>query len=191
MEDAEVAVSLGVEALGVVFQPNSPRNVNPDSAIILWIREQSGFRRTAVMGTCAGRTIPSGFDAVQAVDVLQWHGNEERWLSFRPGSAGWSPTNSEVDGLLVDSYHPEQFGGTGHRVALSEWESVRHQWDREIWLAGGLTPENVAAAIEVFRPDGVDVASGIESAPGIKDHVKMRDFVQAVREASQNVSYRE
>ncbi|MBX3096699.1 MAG: phosphoribosylanthranilate isomerase [Fimbriimonadaceae bacterium] len=191
IEDAEFALSLGVDAMGVVFQPNSPRNVAPDADIVEWIGAQSGVRRTAVMGTCAGRPVPAAFDAVQAVDVLEWKGNESKWLAYRPGGSVWNERILTVDGLLVDAYHPEQFGGTGHRVELAHWEEVRRLWDRELWLAGGLSPDNVAEAIQLFRPDGVDLASGIESAPGVKDRQKMTDFVQAVREASQNVFSRE
>jgi phosphoribosylanthranilate isomerase len=94
--------------------------------------------------------------------------------------AGFGP-----DAILVDAAVPDSFGGTGHPV---DWRQLTNRQD-EWWnrypliLAGGLTPANVAQAIRVVRPHGVDVASGVESSPGKKDHAKVRDFVAAAREA--------
>jgi phosphoribosylanthranilate isomerase len=91
---------------------------------------------------------------------------------------------SLLDAVLLDAYAPDAFGGTGNVV---DWRVVREQRSRlsglPVILAGGLTPDNVAEAIRTARPDGVDVASGVESSPGVKDPVKVRDFIAAARGA--------
>jgi phosphoribosylanthranilate isomerase len=90
----------------------------------------------------------------------------------------------EVPQLLVDAYHPTLTGGTGKRANL---DLVRNlpKIAKRIMLAGGLTPDNVGDVISEVRPWAVDVASGVESAPGKKDHGKVKAFVQAVREADE------
>jgi phosphoribosylanthranilate isomerase len=88
------------------------------------------------------------------------------------------------DAVLVDAISPGRYGGTGETVSWATLADYRN-WlaDVPLILAGGLTPENVAEAIRVVRPFGVDVASGVESSPGVKDHDKIRRFVEAAREA--------
>jgi phosphoribosylanthranilate isomerase len=83
--------------------------------------------------------------------------------------------------LLIDAYSPSAFGGTGERA---DWSLARQIVDRSplpVILAGGLSPENAADAIQAVRPFGLDVSSGVESAPGIKDRAKISDFIAAVR----------
>jgi phosphoribosylanthranilate isomerase len=86
--------------------------------------------------------------------------------------------------LLLDAYAPDEYGGSGETM---DWalgaEAVRRWPDRQIVLAGGLVPENVAAAVRQVHPAAVDVASGVESAPGRKDPAKVRAFIEAVRTA--------
>src|SRR5690606_20292890 len=85
-----------------------------------------------------------------------------------------------ADALLLDSYHPRMAGGTG---VPFPWEWVRNvpRGEGELWLAGGLRPDNVRAALEQAQPDGVDVSSGVEAAPGIKDGERVRRFLREVR----------
>ena len=83
--------------------------------------------------------------------------------------------------LLIDAYHDSAFGGTGK---LADWDlaaDIISRYEQPVFLAGGLTPENVTVAIRRVRPYGVDVSSGVESLPGRKDHAKVSAFVQAVR----------
>jgi phosphoribosylanthranilate isomerase len=80
--------------------------------------------------------------------------------------------------LLIDAYHPAEYGGTGARADWRAAAAVARQVPR-LLLAGGLTPQNVAAAVEAVHPWGVDVSSGVEAAPGRKDHQKLREFVRA------------
>ena len=88
-----------------------------------------------------------------------------------------------TNAYLLDACSPKALGGTGETF---NWKLAveAQKFGKPIFLAGGLTPENVADAVRKIRPFGVDVASGVESAPGNKDHAKMRAFVQAVRDAN-------
>ncbi len=90
-----------------------------------------------------------------------------------------------LDALLVDAYDPHDYGGTGKRADLAVFAALRARFPQvPLWLAGGLTPENVATAVAAARPAGVDTASGVESSPGVKDAGKMRRFVAAARSAA-------
>jgi phosphoribosylanthranilate isomerase len=94
---------------------------------------------------------------------------------------GWCPQ------LLMDAYHPELAGGTGHRADFKIAREITQRVPRLV-LAGGLTPDNIAEAIRAVRPYAVDVASGVEQSPGKKDHGKVRAFIQAVREVEKEIS---
>lgn len=180
IEDAELAVELGAAALGIVLEPSSPRCVGPNAEIWRDWRDIDGVRRTAVFGLCAGRRVPHGFDAVQAIDVGDWHGTEAKWLALREGSELSFP--SDLAGVVVDAFDENAYGGTGRQVDEDFWWRVRASWPGPLWLAGGLNPDNVAPLIERLRPDGVDISSGLEAGvPGVKDHAKMRAFFAAVR----------
>ena len=82
--------------------------------------------------------------------------------------------------LLIDAYDPHAYGGTGHKADWDAAAAVAQRFDRML-LAGGLTPENVAEAVDAVRPWGVDVASGVEAAPGRKDHAAVQRFVAAAK----------
>ncbi len=131
------------------------------------------------------------------LDYAQLHGDEgpeqlaeQRGRGFkavRPGSldealdaaaryAGFGPKGGP--NLLLDAYHPGEYGGTGIRADWSTAAVIASRVPR-LLLAGGLTPQNVAEAIAAVQPWGVDVSSGVEAAPGRKDHAKLRDFVRA------------
>jgi phosphoribosylanthranilate isomerase len=87
-----------------------------------------------------------------------------------------------VGAVLLDTYHKDTLGGSGETFDWSLAARAKALTDRPLILSGGLTPENVQAALEAVRPYAVDVASGVESSPGVKDHAKIRAFVRAVRE---------
>ncbi len=106
----------------------------------------------------------------------------EIWIALNTSDEGENDFSSFADAVLYDSFDPVKIGGTG---ALSDWQKaaeMRKKISRKFILAGGLSPENVAAAIKYVLPDGVDVSSGVESRPGVKDKVKMKAFIKnAVR----------
>ncbi|MGW8312405.1 MAG: phosphoribosylanthranilate isomerase [Desulfuromonadales bacterium] len=191
-EDAHHAVACGADALGFVFFPGSPRYVKPDTArrviaelpplvslVGLFVNEAPGRIRETV--------------EFCGLNTVQLHGDET------PDQCSYPPCRVikalrlkrqmsvevfaayEVAALLLDAYIPDQFGGTGH---LCDWEqaatvAARHR----VILAGGLNPENVAVAVRQVHPFGVDVSSGVEKQPGVKDPEKVARFIRAAKEA--------
>ncbi|MDQ3082014.1 MAG: phosphoribosylanthranilate isomerase [Gemmatimonadota bacterium] len=202
-EDAVVACELGATHLGVIFA-ESPRKVSPLQASEVF-SAAPGMRRVGVF-----RHSPIGeiLDAAQgaSLDVIQMHGrfslddvarlregfDGELW-SVLPVEAGDAAISEDVgdmsdlaDAILLDTMAHGQSGGTG---TVFNWEAAR-SLVRElagrttVVLAGGLNPGNVADAIRILRPAIVDVSSGVESSPGIKDHSRMKAFAEAVASAS-------
>ena len=198
-EDAEYAASLGAAYVGVIFA-DSPRCVAPAaaSAVIAGVRGRA--RTVGVFGPATVETIVTLASDV-GLDVVQLHGDPspgivervrpffdgEVWAAVRI-AAGELPTEAAAllgvaDAIVLDAKIPGQLGGTGQAF---DWEAVERTLDRRqvrarVVLAGGLNPENVGHAVRVVAPDVVDVSSGVESAPGIKDHARMRAFSDAVR----------
>ena len=190
LEDAEAAVERGAHALGFVFWPNSPRFIDP-------------YRARAIVSALPSFVTPVGvfvnqpFEHLNGVATLvglgaiQLHGDEcpsYAAAMTRPviktiaiGPAG------EVDAvdawplrvtLLLDVHDPVRRGGTGRTIDWASAASVASA--RRVVLAGGLTPDNVGEAIARVRPFGIDVSSGVESSPGIKDHGRLKALFEAV-----------
>ena len=188
-EDAEQALALGADTVGCVFHAASARHVTAEIAQDI---------RVAVgdAGTLVGLFVDPTVDQVQAVldrielDVLQFHGEEspafcEQFQRPYLKAVAMSPDvdlaaiNSaycSARGLLLDSAHEGQFGGTGHRF---DWEWIDAGLEKRLMLAGGLTADNVGDAICQVRPAAVDVSSGVEREKGIKDCDRMRAFIEA------------
>jgi phosphoribosylanthranilate isomerase len=194
-QDAELAVDLGVDALGFVLEPSSPRNVG--GRPLDWIEGLPPWTvRMAVFGV--ERRLPMGvhFDGVQAVEAEPGL-NSVRFRAqvYRCGPAVAPEHRHDVvtealasardaHALVLDAASESgAYGGTGRRVDWEVGAEIARSCPCPVILAGGLTPENVAEAVRTVRPYGVDVSSGIESSPGVKDAVMMRDFVLAAREA--------
>ena len=201
-EDAQFAVSLGAAYVGVIFA-GGPRSLTPDRAHAVLNEIPAGVRRVGVFADQSAADIARIVDSVR-LDVVQLHGSADArriadvraavdaviWPVVRvAGDTLPGPTQELMrlgNGLLVDAFVPGTLGGTG--VALA-WTRVSDELQRirgetPIILAGGLRPENVAEAISALSPNVVDVSSGVESAPGIKDHERMRAFRDAVAHAS-------
>lgn len=192
-EDARFALDCGADALGLNFYPKSPRFLTPERAEEL-IRALPAFATTvgvfvtdsaAMIRTTATRfglrAVQTYSDAPIAVDFFP----AAQIPAFRVKDAETLATVRHCvkivrpAAILIDSYVVGELGGTGHRAP---WELLAgFDAGVPLILAGGLTPDNVAEAIRVVRPWGVDVASGVESAPGRKDPGRVRAFVQAVR----------
>ena len=188
-EDAEQALALGADTVGCVFHAASARHVTAEIAQDI---------RVAVgdAGTLVGLFVDPTVDQVQAVldrielDVLQFHGEEspafcEQFQRPYLKAVAMSPdvdlaaVNSaycSARGLLLDSAHEGQFGGTGHRF---DWQWIDAGLEKRLMLAGGLTADNVGDAICQVRPAAVDVSSGVEREKGIKDCDRMRAFIEA------------
>lgn len=191
-EDAELAVALGVHALGFVLWPASPR------AIALRDAARIVTTLPAIVASVAVFVDPSLEDATRAVaagfSAVQVHGAAPAWDDIRravpralravrlaSGDAGIAPMVDARTTVLLDAHDPVRHGGSGHVIDWTRAAAIAAR--RRTILAGGLTPANVGEAIRVVQPYGVDVASGVEEQPGIKSAVALRAFVTAVREA--------
>ena len=183
-EDADAAVALGAQMIGLNFYPLSPRWLSIDRA--REIRRTIGARAIVV-----GVFVNAGRDYIEErrreldLDLIQFHGDEDEstlrgWpvkviralrLPADAPDAVLPPTSADY--VLLDTFHPDLYGGSGRSRPLAGLE--RFDLSR-VFISGGLTPANVAAAA-ALRPYAVDVASGVESAPGIKDHDKLRSFI--------------
>ncbi len=201
-EDAKVAADAGADAIGLNFYPRSKRFVTLEQAATISAAIPSGVAKVGVFVNASLEEIAAAVSAL-SLDLVQLHGDEPPEIigkirrpvvrALRWGAAGSKPIdeylarcsslNSPLQMLLLDSQSDGQFGGTG---ATADWEQIA-QWRTAcgipLALAGGLTPQNVAAAVAAVHPDAVDTASGVESSPGRKDAAKVQAFVAAARRA--------
>jgi len=191
-EDAVAAARAGADAIGLVFHPDSPRYVTPEQALQI-------LQAVPPLVTVVGLFMDAEAGEVNEVlatvpvDLLQFHGSETAALcrSFRRGYIKAVPMGGDSDGFtatfakdypdargfVVDSHAPGAAGGSGKRF---DWQRLDARPARPLILAGGLTPDNVAAAVLEVKPWAVDVSSGVESSPGRKDIALMQRFVQGV-----------
>ena len=191
-EDVLLAAELGVDLVGFVFAA-SPRQVTAERAAQL--RTLLPPDRIRAGGVFAG--APAGeiraIAAAARLELVQLHGDETvetaatvglpylRALRIREGRIPAIDDAGRPEAYLLDAFDPERLGGTGR---ILPWDDLAGATlPRPFYLAGGLTPENVAEAIRINRPDGVDVSSGVEERPGIKCGEKIRRFVAAARAA--------
>jgi phosphoribosylanthranilate isomerase len=197
LDDAERAVAAGAWAVGVIFWPQSPRRCDPDAAAEIAAAVK---RRVEVAGVFVNATLDHVAEIADGVGLtmVQLHGDEGpaycseaarrtgckviKAVRVRSGADVQALSSFHTDYHLLDSYIAGMPGGTGETFA---WDIARaHRGTVPMILSGGLTPDNVAEAIGVVRPFAVDVASGIERAPGLKDHAKLDAFAEAVRAAA-------
>ena len=193
LDDARAAEGAGADAIGLMFFDQSPRFVSIKAAA-----EISGSVSPFLLkvGVFVNPDPDYVFQAIGecGLNVVQFHGEEPAEFcqrfgvmtmkAFRIRDAGsLGPiTAYRTDAFLLDSYSPGKHGGTGEKF---NWDLAieAKKIGKPIFLAGGLTPLNVADAVRKVTPFGVDVSSGVESAPGKKDHAKIKAFVDAVRNA--------
>ena len=188
-QDALCAVRFGAAALGFVFYEKSPRFVRPEEAGEI-------IRQIPPFVTNVGVFVNSGADYLREArdtagfDVYQFHGDEtpkfcaafgENYIkAIRVKDAGSldSVELYDTDAFLFDSYSPDAYGGTGENFA---WDILSHRklGGKFVILSGGLNSDNVRDAIRAVNPYAVDVSSGVESSPGIKDHLKLKRFMEA------------
>lgn len=190
-QDAELASGLGAAALGFVFWPDSPRYLAPEAASRIARRVPPSVLKVGVFVDEDLDKIRGIMDAV-GLDVAQLHGRETpedcRRLGRRifkgvgmtdSGSVDVSGFDADVV-LLVDAHDSTRHGGTGRTV---NWDAAREiAGTRRTILAGGLNAGNIKLAVRSVRPYGVDVSSGVESAPGVKDPVRLRSFFEALND---------
>jgi phosphoribosylanthranilate isomerase len=189
LRDAEIAVEAGADALGFVFYPRSPRHVTLETVKSIVAEIPENIEKVGVFVDKAQEV--SGLTAIQ-MHFTNGHGDFpltslKKFLVLSPGNA--VPLNGAVDAIFLDSGTAEKPGGTGRTF---DWEASRPLAENlgktcNVVVAGGLTAANVAEAIRILKPWGVDVSSGVEAAPGKKDAQKVRDFINAVREVKVSV----
>jgi len=187
-EDAELAAELGAAFVGFVLWPNSPRAATLDVVRNIARSLDNGVMPVGVFVDPSEHEVAAAVDA--GIRMAQIHGEPPSWTNGKPpvrtiravhlGAAGDAiEPNIADETVLLDAHDPITRGGTGKTVDWARAALVARS--RHVILAGGLTPENVADAISQVKPFAVDVASGIESSPGIKDHARLRAFITAAR----------
>jgi phosphoribosylanthranilate isomerase len=196
--DIRLASELGADAIGFVFAHASPRRLRPEEARLLRHALAPLVDAVALFSDNSTEEVR---DAVRQVrpTLLQFHGAEEDafcrsfglpYIKAIPmGGIPEAPLDLQrrypgAAGFLFDGHAP---GGSGGNGTGFDWKLLPKQLNKPLMLAGGLTPDNVCEAILATLPWGVDVSSGIESAPGIKDGDRMRRFVEQVRRADCHV----
>jgi phosphoribosylanthranilate isomerase len=208
-EDGLAAAEAGADLLGFNFYKSSPRYIIPDDALAICnaLRAQLGASCPALVGLFVNDVVGriSVITAKVGLPFAQLSGDESdamlkelrgmAYKAIRPMNKAMAlddanyyapvmPSNERIPSLLLDAYHPKLYGGTGEQASVEVALAVREFVPR-MMLAGGLTPENIAERIQAIQPWGVDVASGVEvdDQPGVKDHTKMREFIQAAKNA--------
>lgn len=193
LADAQAAIEAGADALGFNFYEPSPRHLTVAAAAGISRQLPPLIMRVGVFVNAPEDLVVRAIGEA-SLSLLQFHGDEPpefctqfglmsmKAFRIRDAETLKEITKYPTDAWLLDAYSPEARGGTGEKF---NWDLAleAQQLGKPIFLAGGLTPENVAEAVRQVRPFGVDVASGVESVPGKKDYQKVRDFVAAVRSA--------
>ena len=191
-EDAEASVAAGADALGFIFVPGTPRCLSAETARAI-IRALPPF--VVPVGVFAGSPLAEVRATVEAcgLGVVQLHGGEDAaFAAALPvrvirSVRVWDARSLEglagypAHAFLLDAYAEDRIGGTGQRVPLELLGAARRLG--RIVVSGGLTHENVAEVVAAVLPYAVDCSSGVERAPGLKDHAKVRAFVARVRES--------
>ena len=191
MEDGLYAAELGADAIGLVFYVASPRAVTIEQAQTICAALPPFVTTVGLFVNAPANEIHSVLDAVP-LDLLQFHGEETAaecegfgrpYIKALRMAAGVDVLAAVkaldgAAGILLDSYQAGVPGGTGQTF---DWSRVPSQFERPLILAGGLTPRNVASAIEQVRPYAVDISGGVEATKGIKDRDKMTAFMNEVQ----------
>jgi phosphoribosylanthranilate isomerase len=200
MQDAEAAVDAGAAALGFVFWGRSPRYIDP-------------HRARAIVASLPPFVVPvgvfvnqpaahvRGVAALVRVGAVQLHGDEDLlyvagmdWPVIKAVSIDRADQSDQIDiwprrtTLLLDVHDPVNRGGTGRTIDWSVAATIAAR--RRTLLAGGLTPDNVAEAVARVQPFGIDVSSGVERSPGVKDHARIRALFEALRDAAERKTLR-
>jgi phosphoribosylanthranilate isomerase len=199
-EDARAAAQLGAGYVGVIFA-SGPRRLSLEKAAEVFDGLSRSVRRVGVFGDSSADEIIESAKRLE-LDAVQLHGDADAGslLRLRAGFAGeiWRVlrlANADIpngarevfasaDAVLLDAHVEGKLGGTGvalpWRRLIDQLQPLRSKGRAKLVLAGGLRPENVGDAIRLLRPEIVDVSSGVEASPGIKDHARMRAFRDAV-----------
>ena len=192
IEDAVYAAHNGVDAIGLVFYPASPRHVEIEQAIRI-VNALPAFTSVVALFVDEQEAKIREVLAQVPIDCIQFHGDETaeacriygkryiKAISMREGIdiPALAHYYHDAAGLLLDAFHPDSKGGTGSQF---NWSLIPNQLDLPIILAGGLDETNAKLAVQTVRPYALDVSSGVETKKGIKDSLKMAAFIKQVNE---------
>jgi phosphoribosylanthranilate isomerase len=196
LEDALAVAEAGADAVGFVFYGKSPRAVSAEQAAAMALALPPFLSRVGLFVNAAPEEVAAVLARVP-LDLLQFHGSESPaycgqfgrpYLKAVPMVEELDPLTymdayPEAAGFLLDSHGNGRVGGTGETF---DWKRIPHDLRHCVVLAGGLNPDNVAEAVRRVRPWAVDVSSGVEVRPGIKDPERIRAFVSEVRRVDCN-----
>ncbi len=191
--DAAVAADAAADALGFIFYEKSPRHISVEAASAVSHGLPPAIVKVGVFVNPEEELVLRAIGEC-GLNLLQFHGEETPDYCIQFGLMSMKAfrvrdlaslkelLSYKTDAWLLDAYSATQHGGTGERF---NWDLAleARKWGKPIFLAGGLTPENVAAAVKQVQPYAVDVSSGVESSPGKKDHAKVRAFIGAAKGA--------
>lgn len=191
--DARAAIDAGADALGWVLVPSSPRFIAPQHAAIMQRALPPFVQGVALLMDADAEFVRSAIAELQP-DLLQFHGSESAEfcaqfglpylkavaMADAPDLQAVTRRYASASALLLDGHGAGEMGGSGRAF---DWQAARAQLQLPLILAGGLNAENVSQAISQARPYAVDVSSGVEQSPGIKDAEKIRKFIEEVRTA--------
>jgi len=191
--DALVAAEAGADMIGLMFYDGSPRHISLATAVEISRALPPFVLRVGVFVNPEEAQVMEAISAC-GLNLLQFHGDEDSAFCTQFGVMSMKAirvqgaeslqtlANFHTDAFLLDAYSRTGLGGTGEKF---NWDLAveAQKFGKPIFLAGGLTPENVADAVKQVRPFAVDVSSGVESAPGKKDAAKVRAFIAAARAA--------
>jgi len=202
LEDAQAAIGAGADMLGFNFYPRSPRFIEPDKAGDIIRTIKSNGKNAAQQLTFVGVFVDESIEKIMhaaseaQLDAIQLHGDEKsdfcaelkkhcakvliKVINENELSDVLQLQQYPVDAFMIDAYDPHLRGGTGRTADWNRARELAQQLPR-VFLAGGLSPENVGDAIAAVRPYAVDACSALEISPGKKDHARVRQFVAAVR----------
>lgn len=193
VEDALAAARVGVDAVGFVFYPPSPRYVAPERARDITATLPPFVSTVGLFVDADAATVAATLQAIR-LDYLQFHGAESpefcaqfgvpflKAVRVKPGVdlLQYAITFSAAKALLLDAFVAGMHGGTGQGF---DWQLIPSNMPISVILSGGLAPGNIAQAVRTVRPWAVDVSSGVEAAKGIKDANKIEQFMRGVRNA--------
>ena len=197
--------AMGVDAIGVIGVPDTPRFVEPNQRRAIFQRltqEHPALKRVWVVADPSDELLASALSGEGKPSVVQLHGEEssQRCAELRrlyPGTKWWKALRlrgeadlngidayaADVDALLLDAWSPKQLGGTGHRLDPAWLERMETRIGRTLpwWLAGGISAEWVPTLVHQVSPFGLDASSRLEHSPGVKDLRRVEALVEAVR----------
>ena len=189
--DALAAAEAGADMIGLMFYEQSPRHITLATAVEISRALSPFVLRVGVFVNPQEALVTRAIGECN-LSLLQFHGDETsefctqfglmsmKAIRVRDEESLKQLENFQTDAFLLDAHSKSGLGGTGEKF---NWDLAieAQKFDKPIFLAGGLTPENVAEAVRKVRPFAVDVSSGVESAPGKKDHAKVKAFIAAAK----------